>query len=96
MTALPIEDDAKIILRFDHCFRVPSDIDSAISGTLTTLSAEGSISVVLATYLMFWKDRHRKIVAAPPSSSKKLRTRPFGSCNIISTLGWDGLGGESG
>ncbi len=36
-------------LRFDHCFRVPSDIDSAIGGTLTILSA-GRLLVFRAMY----------------------------------------------
>ena len=31
--------------RFDHCFRVPSVIDSAICGTLTTVSAAGGVSI---------------------------------------------------
>ena len=34
-----MSDFAALLL--DHCLSVPSDIDSAISGTLTTLSAGG-------------------------------------------------------
>ena len=34
--------------RLDHCLRVPSDIDSAISGTLTILSAGEASDYCLA------------------------------------------------
>lgn len=51
------------ILRFDHCFRVPSDMDSAIGGTLTILSAGRPISI-WCYGLTSLEGRHRKSVAA--------------------------------
>lgn len=35
----------KRLLRFAHCFSVPSEIDSAIAGTLTIMSAGRPISI---------------------------------------------------
>jgi len=62
-------------LRFDHCFRVPSDIDSAIGGTLTILSA-GRLLVFRAIYWHLSRvDTVRALLhEAHPYSSG---TRPF-------------------
>jgi hypothetical protein len=39
MVAISSSNSTKSPICFDHCFNVPSEIDSAISGTLTTWSA---------------------------------------------------------
>lgn len=58
--------------RFDHCLRVPSVIDSAICGTLTTVSAVGRQLVVDLLLHASW--------ALGPTIASRLLATPEALC----------------